>query len=272
MFIYHEKSAYITVSADMTVRAVLARLAPFERTLGYLPFEGDALTLGDCLKRRVPNRYFLRYGDIGELCLGFKMRLPSGEIWDLAPYPRAATGPDMRRFLTGDGEWDGLDLIECAFKVFPKPEEELVLAYLFLEKPDVPALIQWMCNHFIRPLAAWAGPLAELPLKGTSTLDKKQHASVFIFSLAATHPVIRAEHRVVNDYLTLRKGTALDLTQGDLTLIAKFLHAPHRLDTHLIRTLSSQLYAADTQKNLPWLESQWRRVLHRLPGATPITS
>lgn len=261
MLVYHEKSMMVSVNPDLSVRAIEQRLKPLNRTLGYCPIDGDTVSLNDCMHRRLPNRYFLLYGDIAELCLGWKARMPRGGTWNISPYPRAAMGPDCRRFLIGAGDRTPA-FSTCTFKVFPLPSDEILLLYAFSEKTDVNALLYWMLDHFIRPLAVWTGPIAHLSLKKKETVaPEKTHA--LLMSFVGRRDTLSQKLIHLRQYLDLRKAEEIPIAHSaDHQLLHSIVHGAHPLGkdvvTRLVPSIANAGGARDLSRN--WLMSEWHKL------------
>lgn len=259
MFIYHEKSECISVSADLTVRAVEKRLRSLDRTLGYLPIEGDAMALTTCLLHRLPNRYFFRYGDIADLCIGWKSALDEGKPFTAKPYPRAATGADFRQLFIGGGTGMGMKIEECTLRVFPIPLEEIILVYSFETAPDVDSFVFWMLDHFIFPIGVWSGPAKRLP-RGSKRLTLGSE-TIMIVGLAGEGKILKEEVAALGAYLELRKGKAHEVSAAvDKGVLSQLLHGHHPQSGETITSLEASLPMSKEPTKTQWLALQWPKV------------
>jgi hypothetical protein len=271
MFIYHEKSQCITVNPKLTIRELSKRLSGLDRTLGYMPMDGQELTLETCLSRRIPNRYFLRYGDIADLCTGWIIGLPGGEAWSVKPYPRAATGPDFRHTLIGSGKRLPLRFESCTLKVFQIPEDESFVLAAFDASPSPDVFIHWMQDHFIRPFGVWAGPTSRLPNK--TFADLKETDALVLVGLCGDKRLVKTQEAAVSDYLEMRKGRpALVSSAIDKALFSKILHGSHPESAATIHRLSYTIPAGGSPEGGPalryrapksWLDEEWQKIYKR---------
>lgn len=270
MFIYHEKSQCITASPKLTVHQLNERLSGLDRILGYMPMEGPQLTLETCLARRLPNRYFLRYGDIADLCTGWIIGLPGGEGWSVKPYPRAATGPDFRHVLVGSGNHLPIRFESCTLKVFQVPEEESFVLAAFDASPSPDGFVHWMQDHFIRPFGVWAGPASRLPNR--TFTDLKKTDVLVLIGLCGDKRLVKAQEAAVSDYLEMRKGRpALVSSTIDKALFSKILHGSHPQGAETIHSLSytvpSELSGdkpvARRKARKSWLDEEWQKIYKR---------
>ncbi len=264
MFIYHEQSQTALFRADLSVHYAETRLNALERTLGYLPMAGDHSPLEVAIGKRLPNRYFLKYGDIADLCLGWQGTLQNGEQWIVKPYPRAATGADLRQFLIGADSLFPVTLETCTVKTFPLPAEERIVLTAFSSVSDAEAFLYWMLDQFIRPLAAWLGPWGDLSLK--TPLERPLETPVLALSLSGEGKWIDAEIALLEKQLLLSKGTRLSLAStSDRHTLRKILHGTHPLSAQSLSHLVPRLGGPHTTKKAG-LDALWRGAQEKSPG------
>ncbi|MBI2341065.1 MAG: FAD-binding protein [Deltaproteobacteria bacterium] len=134
------------------------RVIDYERQLnsegftgGYRPVSGYQSSLSACLAERTANLFSLKYGGIEDICAGGTVTTPLGTAFTIKDYPRAATGPDLRRVLIGAGGLLG-HFSSVSLKVFPLPEAQSWGLALFDRTEEAFEALRRMIGHFVRPL------------------------------------------------------------------------------------------------------------------------
>ncbi|MDO8518893.1 MAG: hypothetical protein Q7T11_01865 [Deltaproteobacteria bacterium] len=188
------------------------RVADFERELnaegltgGYLPAAGVNTRLSDCLARRVPNLFFMKYGGIENLCVGGTVITPGGREFVIKTAPRAAVGPDFRRIAIGsDGRLGKFK--EVALRVFPSAEAELWGIILLERVSKALEGLRRMLGCQILPLFGRfleddeaAGLLRSLNLQES---DK----TIFAFKLSGPKSMVEAEKEAVTRIFEEQRG------------------------------------------------------------------
>lgn len=123
MITLNKTSLVASVASQMTVGDYEKFLNSQGLTGGYYPISGWDVTMADCLKERIPNLYFLKYGGLDKLCVGGKAYTSKGQLFDLKIAPRSATGPDLHLAILGGGGHLAC-YREVALRLFPIPEAE----------------------------------------------------------------------------------------------------------------------------------------------------
>jgi alkyldihydroxyacetonephosphate synthase len=92
-----------TVSVQAGVRGIQleAALRPKGLTVGMYPDSLEVSTVGGWIATAADGAGSFGYGDIGDALLGLTAVLPGGELLKLPAIPGMASGPDLRRVLTG---------------------------------------------------------------------------------------------------------------------------------------------------------------------------
>ncbi len=232
MFNLNKKSHVVTVNPELTVEDYEKLLRAEGMTSGYFPLTGEKTKLSTCLAERIPNFYFLKYGDLADLCVGGKIETPLGRTFSTKIYPRAATGPDLRRVVMGSRGLLG-NFREVSFKVFGSVEKEVLGVALMERMEEAGALIRQMMGHFIRPLWAFLvkGEEAEVCLK--KLVLPEENEILLIFKLAGAIPLVDAE-----------KESLTQLTEGSRC----FLYWPPRREDQAF--LTDQVFNPEAFKNM----------------------
>jgi alkyldihydroxyacetonephosphate synthase len=104
-------------------------------TTGHYPQSIARATIGGLVATRSAGQFSTKYGNIEDLCLGLEVVLPSGNVARLAPFPRSATGPQLRELFLGSEGAFGI-VTEATLKVFPLPERREVASFAFTTVAD----------------------------------------------------------------------------------------------------------------------------------------
>jgi alkyldihydroxyacetonephosphate synthase len=99
-------------------------------TLNHSPQSLDRSSVGGWLATRAVGQFSSRWGGIEDLAAGCTVVLASGEIVEIKPAPRAATGPDLRQLFLGSEGTLGV-IVDVTLKIFPLPECRLLEAVHF---------------------------------------------------------------------------------------------------------------------------------------------
>lgn len=146
-----KNSQLATVDPEIKVAEYERRLNEEGLTGGYHPLQGDQVSIDECLKKRLPNLFSLKYGGIDDLCAGGVIELPDNKHFTIKTAPRAATGSDLKKVIIGSDDCLGR-FEEVTLRVFPLPESQMWGLALF-EMPGESALfLRRMFGFFIRPL------------------------------------------------------------------------------------------------------------------------
>lgn len=193
MFKLNKQSQLAIVSSALSVNDYEEHLNKEGFTGGYAPVSEKALKWDDCLSRRIPNFYSLKYGGVEELCLGGEVLSPSGKKIKIKAYPRSATGPDLRRAIIGSKKSLGT-FDKAILKVFPLPE---VSAWGLVIADKQAQLIDFLRNliaQFIRPsLLSFYAPDDD-SLKDFSLADTNKY--ILAFQLTGLKSMIAVEKEV----------------------------------------------------------------------------
>jgi alkyldihydroxyacetonephosphate synthase len=115
-------------------------------TTGHYPQSIARATVGGLVATRSAGQFSTKYGNIEDLCLGLEVVLPSGNVVRLAPFPRSATGPQLRELFLGSEGAFGI-VTEATLKIFPLPERREVASFAF---PTVAAGLEAI-RRILRP-------------------------------------------------------------------------------------------------------------------------
>jgi alkyldihydroxyacetonephosphate synthase len=93
-------------------------------TCGHYPQSLRSSTVGGWIAHRATGTASTRYGGIEELVAGLRVVLPSGDLLDLRPEPRVASGIDLKQlFLGGEGTM-GI-VTSATLRVWELPQERI---------------------------------------------------------------------------------------------------------------------------------------------------
>lgn len=98
-------------------------------TLGNIPQSLYPSTVGGWVGTKAIGQFSTRYGGIEQMVTGLEIVAPPGKVITLKPYPRTATGPDLRQFFIGSEGTLGV-ITKIWFKIWPNPEKRVKLAFI----------------------------------------------------------------------------------------------------------------------------------------------
>lgn len=196
MFHIRKNSQIVEVGPDITLSDYEKLLNREGFTGGYRPLTGFQIRLGDCLEKRIPNLFFLRYGSIEDLCVGGTGTLASGESFVIKAAPRAACGPDFRKMIIGSEGLFG-KFKDVLMRIFPLPAYELWGLALYEHPAEAQDGLRNILGLMIRPL--FAKILSEEEGNGLlQSLNLAQSdKTVLVFKLGGLKRMVEAEKETI---------------------------------------------------------------------------
>ncbi len=202
----HKLSQLVTVSEDVSVSELEDALSQEGLTMGYRPAPSSLVAnsdilLFDCIAKRVPNLFFLKYGALPDLCAGVEWLSLSKHRISTKVYPRSATGPDLRRVFIGS---DGIlgSLQQVTLRVFSKPEKSR-WCLLFAEKESVlEAILTKMLAVMLQPLFVYLGDEKESVNLCVGLKIKTESRPFLAIKLSGLSSVVDIEKNILADHLS----------------------------------------------------------------------
>lgn len=126
----NETDGLVTVRAGTNGIAFEKELNARGWTSGHLPQSIEISTVGGWAACRGGGQASTRYGKIEDIVVGLKAVLPDGNLLEVRPVPRRATGPSIRDIIVGSEGTLGI-ITELTLRIWRKPEVEsgVVLAF-----------------------------------------------------------------------------------------------------------------------------------------------
>jgi alkyldihydroxyacetonephosphate synthase len=135
-----EESMHVTVEPGVNGGALEAHLRARSLTLQHSPQSLHRSSVGGWLATRASGQFSSRYGNIEDLCAGFRAVLADGTRVAVGGSPRMAVGPDLRHLLIGSEGCLGI-VTQATLRVFPLPQARRLETLAF---PDVASGISAM--------------------------------------------------------------------------------------------------------------------------------
>lgn len=129
----------VTVQAGMNGGAFEEELNAKGYTSGHLPQSLTISTVGGWAACRGGGQESSRYGKIEDIVLGLKAILPDGQLLEIRPLSRRATGPSIRDLIIGS-EGTLAIITELTLRIWQLPEAEEVLAFALPDRGAALAL------------------------------------------------------------------------------------------------------------------------------------
>lgn len=120
-----EHDGHVRVQAGAMGHEVEAALNARGLTLNFSPQSLDRSTVGGWVATRATGQFSSRWGGIEHALVGLTVVLPTGEVVEARPVPRAATGPDLKQLFVGSEGTLGV-VCEVVLRVYPQPEARLL--------------------------------------------------------------------------------------------------------------------------------------------------
>lgn len=201
-FVLNKNSLIVSVSPEMTIAQYEENLLKEGLTGFYYPIKGIQKTWGECLEKRIPNIYDLKYGGPEELCVGGTFLSHDNRLIKMKDAPRSATGSDLRRVLIGSKKLWG-EFKTVSLKVYPQPEKQLWGIWLFESHEKVLESMSQLFGNFICPLFAkiMTDQSAHGLLRSMNINRKSDH--VVVFKLSGLKRIVLAEKEAM---LKMNKG------------------------------------------------------------------
>lgn len=122
------RSGLATFGSGTFGPALEAALAPHGLSLGHFPQSFECSTLGGWIAAHSSGQESLGSGRIADLVAGLRAFSPAGRL-ELPALPASASGPDLRRFMTGSEGRFGI-ITRATMRVSPRPAGHRVQAVL----------------------------------------------------------------------------------------------------------------------------------------------
>lgn len=224
-FQINKTSQLVTIKEDMVIQQLEEGLSAEGLTLGYYPaISQNKIFLFECLLRRVPNLFFTKYGGLPDLCAGISWTGHHSAKVQTKIYPRAATGPDLRRMFIGSEGVLG-QVHDVTMRVFVKPEKTQWCILFSDKQTTLDEILSKMFSVMIQPLFVVMGDKDEA-FKLCDGLKIKRLASQFMaVKLAGLSTMVSLEKAVLYDSLT--REDKLVFTPGEV-------REKQWLDSHLL--------------------------------------
>ena len=138
------------VEAGIILSDLEAKLNRHGLLLGHDPWSLPIATVGGAISTNGVGYRAARYGSMGEQVLGLVVVLPDGSILSTRAIPKSSTGFDLKSLFIGAEGVLGI-ITEATLRVFPLPEERVLVAYGFPSFEAGFAAIQEMFAIGLRP-------------------------------------------------------------------------------------------------------------------------
>ncbi len=119
-------------------------------SLGHIPQSIYTSTVGGWVATKATGQFSTGYGGIEDMVLGLEAVIPPGEVVRLEPYPRTATGPDLRRIFIGSEGTLGF-ITGVWLKIHPMPESRILMSYLSGDMGDALDTIRRIVGKGVKP-------------------------------------------------------------------------------------------------------------------------
>ena len=145
-----ETDLTVTVQAGIRGDVLEDELTRRGYTLGHSPQSLALSSAGGWVATRATGQFSSRYGGIEDLVASMTVVLATGETVVLAQRPRAAVGPDLKHLFLGAEGTLGV-VTEVTFRIFPRPEHQVVEALRFADLPSGLHAMRHISQAGLRP-------------------------------------------------------------------------------------------------------------------------
>jgi alkyldihydroxyacetonephosphate synthase len=125
-----EANLLVRVEAGMPGHKLEGELNARGYTLNHSPQSLHLSTVGGWIATRATGHFSSRWGGIENLIVALTVVLPTGELVETKPAPRAAIGPELRELFVGSEGTLGV-VTDVTLKIFPMPERRLFATVSF---------------------------------------------------------------------------------------------------------------------------------------------
>jgi alkyldihydroxyacetonephosphate synthase len=120
----NEVNLLVRVEAGMLGHELEGELNARGYTLNHTPQSLHLSTVGGWIATRATGHFSSRWGGIEDLIVALTVVLPTGELVETKPTPRAAIGPELRELFVGSEGTLGV-VTDVTLKIFPMAEHRL---------------------------------------------------------------------------------------------------------------------------------------------------
>jgi len=166
-------------------------------TLGHFPQSLYPSTVGGWIATKATGQFSTKYGGIEDMVLGLEVVLPWGDIVDLPPHPRTATGPDLRRLFIGSEGVFGI-VTRAWLKIWPMPEERVMVSFVSESLNDALESVRRILRRGAKPAV----------VRIYDEIETKRHFYMFdeaygkimtVMILEGDKNVVEAERKIVEE-------------------------------------------------------------------------
>jgi alkyldihydroxyacetonephosphate synthase len=126
----NDENLTVTVQAGMNGMNLERYLNAKGYTCGHIPQSLYTSSVGGWIAHRAAGQFSTKYGKIEDIVLGMEMILPTSEIITFKPMARAATGPQLDKYMIGGEGTLGI-VTHATLKIWPYPEKRSLISYAF---------------------------------------------------------------------------------------------------------------------------------------------
>lgn len=145
-----EVNNLVTVEAGMSGEVFEEELNAKGYTTGHLPQSLKISTVGGWAACRGGGQESSRYGKIEDIVVGLKAVLPDGEVLEVRPLPRRATGPSILDLIVGN-EGTLAIITELTMRIWKLPETEEVMVFAFPDRAATLGLAKRIMQAGLHP-------------------------------------------------------------------------------------------------------------------------
>jgi len=125
----------VTVGTGLNGAVLERHLNEHGLRMGHIPQSIRTSTIGGYIAHRAAGQFSGIYGKMEDIVLSMEIVLPTGDIISSKTYPRASVGPMVDRLFLGSEGTLGI-VTKATCKIWPMPEKQGKLSYLFTEMQD----------------------------------------------------------------------------------------------------------------------------------------
>jgi alkyldihydroxyacetonephosphate synthase len=216
-FAVNETNMTVTADASMNGGALEDALAARGFTLGHSPQSLYRSSVGGWLATLATGQFSSMYGGIEDLVTGYVVVLATGERVELKASPRAAMGPDLRRFFIGSEGTLGV-ITAVTMKIFPIQPTRFAAFAL----PSVEAGLEILREQALTGLRPLLLRLYDADEASHAMADPDFGSPVLFVGTRGPERLAELELSLITEMVALRSGTDLGPTPVEAWMARRF--------------------------------------------------
>ncbi|MEX2689965.1 MAG: FAD-binding oxidoreductase [Candidatus Njordarchaeum guaymaensis] len=164
-------------------------------TMGHIPQSLYPSTLGGWIGTKATGQFSTKYSGIEDMILGLEVVIPPSTLLQFKPFPRSATGPDLKKIFIGSEGTLGI-ITKAWLKIWPYPEKRVLLSYVSDTLEDALDSVKRILWRGARPAVVRIYDIIETK-RHFYTIDEAYGKIATVIIIEGDSDIVNVEQRIV---------------------------------------------------------------------------